>query len=172
MDPLLLAYVGDDGGDVICGEAFDTRHVSEGPVMGSYSPLHCEEVGTVAVVVGCIQLGELRGAPVGSPEICAVTCCTMRCVELLACGDAAGVLRRDHRLGALPARAHDKRHRSHRGQRRPPHGAGLTSTLRRSWALAATITVDALISAAAAAGASAIPAQASTPAASGMASTL
>ena len=49
---------------------------------------------------------------------------------------------------------------------------GLRSSRRRSWALMATITVEALISTAAAAGARTIPAQAKAPAASGMAATL
>lgn len=46
------------------------------------------------------------------------------------------------------------------------------STLRSNWALAATITVEALISAAAAAGGNTIPAHANAPAARGMATTL
>ena len=51
-------------------------------------------------------------------------------------------------------------------------GRGVSCTRRRSWALRATTIVDRLISTAPTAGDSVIPAQASAPAASGMASTL
>lgn len=52
------------------------------------------------------------------------------------------------------------------------HGDDRRSSPRSSWALTATITVDALMRTAAAAGASTIPAQAKAPAARGIATTL
>ncbi len=55
---------------------------------------------------------------------------------------------------------------------RAPQEEALRSTRRRSWALSATMIVDRLISTAPTAGASTIPTGASTPAASGTATTL
>ena len=89
-------------------------------------------------------------------------------VDLDACGEVEPVpLEAESQLGHV---AHPFDITDHR------FGAGdqsdRRSRPRSSWALMATITVEALISTAAAAGARTIPAQASAPAARGMATTL
>jgi hypothetical protein len=91
---------------------------------------------------------------------------------LIELGVRPGVLRVLRPIGGIYWKRDRATHRPPVGGRHLSHDEGLSSSRRRNWALMATMTVEALMRAAAAAGASTIPAQARAPAASGMARTL
>lgn len=165
-----LSDESDDGVDLLGREANDWGHVTEVPMVCSGATGDGEVEGLVGVMVGLINDRQEGRARSGAPEVVAMASGTVSRVELRAPLYQCPVLGWVG-VSSRGAARHEQQGRRGNGARRP-HDAGLRSRRRRSWALAATMTVEALIRTAAAAGARTNPAHARAPAARGMATTL
>lgn len=162
--------VGDDRLYVVGAEAFDGWHVPELPVVGADSVLDRQEEGAVAVVARFIYRREEGRTVVGATQIFAVALGAVVGVEDPSFLDQFCVLLRRVAAGACPS-AGGQNCQCH-CEEGPFHAEGRSWRRRRNWALMATMTVEALIKTAAAAGGRTIPAHARAPAASGIARTL
>ncbi len=124
------------------------------------------------MVVRLVDLREKGGAGVGATQVESMTLGAVGLKQLLALSDQFGVLGWWGCVGALASAGRYHKGNDEECQVSVPHDAALSSNPRRNCALMATITVDALIRSAATAGPRVIPAQASAPAARGIATTL
>ena len=88
MGLLLLAHVGDDQVDLLVAESLDGRHVPEVPVMGRRPLGHRGSERRVGVVVGCVDLRQVRRALVGAAEVGAVAGRARLSIQLCATGES------------------------------------------------------------------------------------